>query len=129
MSTLDTELIRLEKAGLIVRKIEGGNILKFRILKPTSTRGNARKQSEFYVRNGSERILCSPPRSMLVQQENSWVFKVWEWTPGPGPGDFRTSYASISDAVDAILDYYFGDPSKMNPPELLAYYEKLKIDI
>ena len=32
--------------------------------------------------------------------------------------------STFKDAVDAILDYYFGDPSKMNPSELLAFEEE-----
>ena len=39
---------------------------------------------------------------------------------GPGPGDFERTFNSHEDAADAVLEYYFGDPSLMNPPEVLA---------
>jgi hypothetical protein len=68
-----------------------------------------------------DKIRCDAPSAHLYPKEDKWIFEVWEFIPGPGPGDFREEFASITDAIPVILDYYFGDPSKMNPPELLEY--------
>jgi len=99
---------------------------KFKIFKPSSISGNARQENGFDIYHNSQRVHCSAPGSMIRQEGENWTFKVWIWVPGPGPGDFKETYSSISEVVDAVLDYYFGDSSKMNPPELLAYYREKK---
>ena len=47
--------------------------------------------------------------------EGRWIFEVWEYTPGPGPGDFQRFFDSLNEAIDAVLDYYFGDATMMDP--------------
>ncbi|MBO3460427.1 hypothetical protein G7B40_019980 [Aetokthonos hydrillicola Thurmond2011] len=112
---------RLEKAGLLVRSL--GSVSPFAngysIAKPKSTPGNIRKDYECSW--GSEEIPCDAPGANLYPKESKskWIFEIWEWLPGPGPGDFQKSFESIDEAIAAILEYYFGDPLQMNPPELL----------
>ncbi|NEO84256.1 MAG: hypothetical protein F6J87_08385 [Spirulina sp. SIO3F2] len=126
---MKVEFERLKEAGLIVKENKGRKIKKLKIFKPASIPGNSRQERGFPISYESQRILCSAPKSMIFQQGDSWFFTVWLWAPGPGPGDFNDKYSSVSEVVDAVLDYYFGDPSKMNPPELLEYYRDTKIDI
>ena len=116
-------ITKLKEAGLLVEPnstnpnsddyISDG----YTIVKPASTPGNTRKNWELYF--GSEEILCDAPSASLYAENNKWIFQIWESVPGPGIGDFQIEFLSIMDAVEAILDYYFGDSSKMNPPELL----------
>jgi hypothetical protein len=87
------------------------------IAKPESVPGNRRQNYETYL--GSEEILCDAPCTRIYPKDGKWIFELWEWVPGPGPGDFQEEYLSINDTVPAILDYYFGDPNKMNPPQLM----------
>jgi hypothetical protein len=47
------------------------------------------------------------------------IFCVKESVPGPGPGDFEEKFDDVESCFKSVLDYYFGDPSRMNPPELL----------
>ena len=58
-----------------------------------------------------------PRRDVLqrVPAENGevWAFRVWDWCPGPGPGDFENRYSTLAEAIDAVLEYYFGDPGWM----------------
>jgi hypothetical protein len=40
---------------------------------------------------------------------------VEESIPSPGPGDFLNRWPTAEEAIDDVLDYYFGDPSRMEP--------------
>lgn len=42
-----------------------------------------------------------------------WVVLAEEYCPGPGPGDFLDEWHSPEEAVQDILDFYFGDPQRM----------------
>ncbi len=110
---------KLEKTGLLV--LPFGSISPFpngySIAKPTSVLGNTRKDCECLF--GNDKIPCDAPVANIYPKENKWVFEISEWIPGPAIGDFQHLFGSIDDAVLSILDYYFGNPSRMNPPELL----------
>jgi len=88
--------------------------------------GNRRQDCEFLMTTESQvdKVLCHFPGSRLYPRANKWIFEVWEFIPGPGPGDFQEEFTSIGDAIPVILDYYFGNPSKMNPPELIEYEQE-----
>jgi hypothetical protein len=114
----DEEIRELKKTGLLISNIsagpyEGG----YSIAKPKPVPGNSRKDWEVFL--GAGKIECDGPIARVFFRENKWIFQVWESIPGPGPGDFQEKYDSASEAFVSVLDYYFGDPSKMNPPELL----------
>ncbi|MBW4458770.1 MAG: hypothetical protein KME47_00735 [Nodosilinea sp. WJT8-NPBG4] len=112
--------LKLKEAGLLVDTfshfgLEGHN---YDIAKPASVPGNTRPDSEFFFWCGEEGIPCDAPAARLYLTEKGWIFEVWVFIPGPGPGDFRRLFPSPDEAVNAIVEYYFGDPSEMNPPEL-----------
>jgi hypothetical protein len=109
----------LENSGLLVKPNPVGPYAGgWTIAKPASIPGNTRKNWEVYF--GSDEILCDAPVARLYLKGGKWVFQVADCVPGPEPGDFQEEFLLIIDAVDAIFDYYFGEPSKMNPPELLT---------
>ena len=113
---LNTETVsKLQEAGLLVMyastgPYEGG----YNIAKPKSTPGNSRRGYEVFF--GPDEVICDAPCAHLYPKNDKWLFKVWECVPGPGPSDFLEEYSSIADAISSILDYYFNNPSKMNPP-------------
>jgi hypothetical protein len=111
-------LTKLKNAGLLLHSFGLNSPYPngYAIGKPKSILGNRRKDYEVYF--GDEDILCDAPCSRLYPKENKWIFELREWTPGPGPGDFKIEFASIDETVSAVIEYYFGDPSQMNPPEL-----------
>jgi hypothetical protein len=116
---IDNVISTLNLKGLIVDPygevgpFPGGYL----IAKPESVPGNSRQGYESYF--GSQEVLCDAPCTRIYPKDDSWVFELWEWVPGTGPGDFQEKYSSITDTIPAILDYYFGDPIRMNPPQLL----------
>jgi hypothetical protein len=49
-------------------------------------------------------VVCSDGKSI--------VYSV-DYIPDPGPGDFVNEWNSIDEALEDILDFFFGDPSRM----------------
>ena len=48
------------------------------------------------------------PAIELTIKEGKYVLELWDWTPGPGPGDFRLVLDNESDVLDFIDSYYYG---------------------
>ena len=74
----------------------------------------------------SGKIRCDAPITTLSFKKDVWIFYLGECAPGPGPGDFELTFPTLKTAVDSILDYYFGDPSRMNPPKPLTLDDDVK---
>lgn len=89
----------------------------YMVANPKTAHGNTRKGQEDYF--SEDEILCDAPPVFLYPYEGAWMVKVHEWVPGPGVGDFKISFVQLSEAISSVIDYYFGDPVRMNPPELL----------
>jgi hypothetical protein len=53
------------------------------------------------------------PALWLFAEKATWVVKLHEYTPGPGPGDFHHTYDELPEAIEDVLDYYFGNPDRM----------------
>jgi len=117
----DKDLLeRLKKNKLIVDKVRdvGPYANGFSIAKPKNVKGNYRE--EYQVLFGKNKIVCDAQSVFLYPKDgNEWLVELWEYMPGPGPGDFRESFSSLDLAISYIIDYYFGAPERMNPPELL----------
>ncbi len=120
MFSINTELERIRNSGLIVsRTAFGKSSTSYDICKPISVSGNTRKNYQMSILIDSGKIRCDAPITTLSFKENVWIFYLGEWPPGPGRGDFELTFPTLKTAVDSILDYYFGDPSRMNSPELV----------
>jgi len=111
-------LKEIVEAGLLVQQAgESGPFANgYLIAKPKSIRGNSRVNYETLF--GQKDIICDAPCIQFYPKAEKWLVEVWEYMPGPGPGDFQEPFSSFDSAVSFILDYYFGSPKKMNPPEL-----------
>lgn len=46
----------------------------------------------------------------MRKSEEPWVFKKWDYCPGPSLEDFAIRYHSRRDYLRAVLRYYFGSP-------------------
>ncbi|MFC6267705.1 hypothetical protein [Frigoriflavimonas asaccharolytica] len=60
------------------------------------------------------------PRLDLKRDGENYLLKKWDFTPGPGPGDFNLTFKNEVEVVDFIKSYFLGS----NP-----YREKLKMYI
>ncbi|MBZ0189091.1 MAG: hypothetical protein K8F91_22795, partial [Candidatus Obscuribacterales bacterium] len=43
-----------------------------------------------------------------------WIVRGQEHIPTPGPGDFENEWSTPEEAIKDILEFYFGDPGRMN---------------
>jgi len=81
------------------------------VAKPASVSGNA--QADFECWWGDTNIVLDAPGLWLHSDGESWIVTKHEYVPGPGPGDFRNVWATAEEAVTDILDFYFGNPERM----------------
>ena len=84
------------------------------IHKPQTVLGNNVPEYECYlIDDDDNRILLDAPSAQLFHQDAKYVVCVHEMVPGPGPGDFRNEHDNLDEAINDILEYYFGNPARM----------------
>ncbi len=114
---LEANLIfKLEQAGLFISKpypISHSLSLGVVVGKPTNIQGN--KIDNF--RHGYDEVDMDAPDVKLFFKDGQWIVWGQEGVPVPGPGDFKNSWNTAIEAVEDILDFYFGDPSRMKAKE------------
>lgn len=84
------------------------------IHKPKATPGNTTPSLVHYFETGSETIPLDAPSLLLLPKEDKWVVWMQEGVPTMRPGDFRHCWDTEQEAIDDILDFYFGNPERMN---------------
>ena len=60
---------------------------------------------------GQDQLTRMP--TLTLCEAGDWNISVWEWVPGPGPGDFTKKLASLDEVLANILSYFF-DPNDHN---------------
>lgn len=89
------------------------------VCKPDTTKGNSRPGSKCGFGDLDNRSETDAPVSWIYPDpDGTWNFQVSVYVPGPGPGDFINNHPTMEDAITDLRDYYFGDPVRMNPPEI-----------
>ncbi len=63
--------------------------------------------------DNNARVDFDAPPVWLYGHGGVWVVLAEEYCPGPGPGDFLDEWHTPEEAVQDILDFYFGDPHRM----------------
>ena len=81
--------------------------------KPQAAGGHSLPDFECYHGRDEERILLDAPGLFLHGSGGKWYVTSHDFVPGPGPGDFVNTWATLGEAVADILDFYFGDASRM----------------
>jgi hypothetical protein len=104
---------RLQDAKLVV--ISGNGI--YRIFKPVQEH-EVGDEFNFIGWSGDSpesntTIKLSDRRGLLYLENDLWVFRVWDYTPGPGPDDFAYGYQELDHAVNAALNFYQGEPTSI----------------
>lgn len=113
MAVIDSKYLeQLRDAGLIIRQpypeghsIEHGVIMN----KPSTVAGNTVENLSIDFLG----VVVNAPSTFFYSDGKIWVVAVMDKVPGPGPGDFQNRWDSPEEAVADILDYYFGDPKRM----------------
>jgi len=106
MNGLSLENIaRLKEAGLELKEFSDGELF---ISKPYGTKGNflpnARKRVELNRHFGDKKD-C--PMMHLRFNNDIGQIEIWDYVPGPGPGDFVKEFSSSNEMTEFILNYYF----------------------
>jgi hypothetical protein len=110
---------KLKNAGLFLsRPAPSSHVWPEFILvgKPVDVPGNhIPGYSTAYVLDFDQRTEISfdaPPVRVWFDGE-FWFVLAEDYCPGPGPGDFLDEWSTQEQAVEDILDFYFGDPARM----------------
>lgn len=131
MQKLSEETINiLESKGLT---LFGKTSESISVGKPISVAGNCiewdiRKPFIEYVEvEGNYQAVQGPfatdaPILGIWIEKSGFRVSVWQWTPGPGPGDFDEKLNSEEEVVELVLDYFFGNNKYFNA------YRKWMID-
>lgn len=104
---------RLLKAGLFMAPpYPEGHVMEHGTMigKPIEIDGN--RVEEFQT--AYDDIKMDAPFVTFFSTGKKWVVLVRESIPGPGPGDFMNTWQAEDEAVADILDFYFGNPKRMN---------------
>jgi hypothetical protein len=81
------------------------------VAKPARAGGHSLPEyCAYWAPNGS---LLDAPAVTLHADGSHWCVTSWDYVPGPGPGDFVDRWNTPEEAVADILDFYFGDPARM----------------
>lgn len=80
-----------------------------RIGKPTEIDGNFIPEHSYKFM----RVETNAPTVVLYARDNDWIVFAQDFNPTKGPGDFQNVWSSLEEAIDDILDFYFGDPARM----------------
>jgi hypothetical protein len=109
-------LDKLRAAGLLISKLfvpnhrwfPGGVIVS----KPTSVAGHSLPGYE--ARWGITEITLNAPSLWFHCDGDKWFVTSHDYIPGPGLGDFVNEWSSPEEAVADILDFFFGNPARMD---------------
>ncbi len=112
----EPHLERLRAAGLLVSEpfvpdhvaFPGGVI----VAKPASVAGNS--LPDFEMGWGSSDVKLDAPGLHFHSDGIQWFVTSHDYVPGPGPGDFVNKWSTPEEAVAHILDFYFGNPARMD---------------
>jgi len=110
---------RLQEVGLVVNYYENS----FDVRKPRWTVGNRCPIKEEFV----DSIDFDEPKCELTLEHNRWVVRVHVYVLGPGLGDFEEKFTLLSEAVNSVVDYYFGNLEKVNPEKLVESLKETSV--
>lgn len=118
--TIDQQYLqRLREAGLFISEPypDGhGWGHGVRIGKPSTKPGNSipgYDAAYITIGDAPEPPEMDAPMVVLYSTGVAWIVHSQECAPKLGPGDFQNVWPSPDEAVNDILDFYFGDPQRM----------------
>ncbi|MCC6980441.1 MAG: hypothetical protein IT343_19135 [Candidatus Melainabacteria bacterium] len=120
MAKIEEEYLkRFRDAGLFVSvpySSEHGWPDGVRVGKPITTPGNSiAGYDAAYITIGAvpEPPEMDAPMVVLYSTGEEWVIHSQECVPKLGPGDFINVWSTPEEAVKDVIDFYFGDPARM----------------
>ena len=117
MAQIDEKYLnQLRSAGLFTSHPLGAFAGGVWVVKPTTTRGNnIPGYSSGYISLGDEPLCPDNDAPMLkfMHRDDIWIVDGIRSCGGMGPSDFIDTWKTPEEAVQDILDYFFGDPARM----------------
>lgn len=80
------------------------------VAKPVEVRGNCIADFESDFSN----FIIDAPAILFQPSSEGWIVLNQEHVPILGVGDFKNVWQTEQEAVDDILDFYFGNPQRMD---------------
>lgn len=93
------------------------------VVKPTTTEGNFIPNFETGFAHREGELPCpdtDAPMLKFIRDGNKWQVFGWDGVGGMVPGDFLNEWNTAEEAIADILEFYFGDPTRMKAKE--AYF-------
>ena len=108
---------KLESKGLVLFGKERDLIM---VCKPITTIGNCIEWKitspivEFELNDNDlipkkNQFKTDAPVLGIFIEEKGFKVQVWQWVPGPGPGDFETFVTSEEEVYEHTINYFFED--------------------
>ncbi|MFL9862210.1 hypothetical protein PQR72_41935, partial [Paraburkholderia madseniana] len=94
------------------------------VMKPTSVRGNSLPSLRNAYKDGHTRDDTDAPVPVVWHASDGWYVSVWDWAPGPGPGDFVKHFVDEDAAINFIEQYFFQKTPEFSAR--LAYEDQQK---
>lgn len=121
-------LDRLRAAGLLISKPFVPDHVAFPdgviVAKPAAVVGHSLPDYEGSW--GSSGPMIDAPALCLHCNGGRWFVTSDDYVPGPGPGDFVNEWDTPEDAVADVLDFYFGNPARMDVKRETRMEERLR---
>lgn len=100
-----------DRSLFVSKSYPAGHVLEngMWIAKPSEIPGNSIPEY-----NGTYgKIAINAPAIMLYPTSEGWVVLHQAHVPELGPGDFKNVWQTLQEAVDDVIDFYFGNPERM----------------
>ena len=83
------------------------------VMKPAITEGNSVPEYDMGYRDSSGTTPCNAPPILIIPEDGKWAVWMQEGIPAMRPGDFKNHWSTEQEAIDDVLDFYFGNPERM----------------
>ena len=77
------------------------------VMKPIDVQGNSLPSLRKCYDAGYTFDDTDMPVPVVWYAPDGWRVSVWDWVPGPGPGDFVRAFANEAAAVQFVVEYFF----------------------
>ena len=128
--SLDKLFARIRALGLVVH--ESGPY-SYKVCCPISTPGNSFQVADDAPKHGNELdeldefddapiegLRSGAPEVFIWERNGHYCVEVWQYAPGPGPGDFKVVSRDLNLIIEKLASYFF-NPSD---PDFQSIQEK-----
>ena len=115
--------VKIAETGLVVH--EGDD--KLYVARPATVKGTEfRNRESDSVSGMSDTILkMNAPTASITKVKGGWILDISEKAaPGPGPEWYNGKFKTLEEAVEAVIDCYFGSRINFDNDSLKRWFSK-----